>query len=341
MGNSRKNTLAQTIVLNSSRSGNVDLPMGQIINQIRVRVTGTYGGIDGTLASEFPYNIFRLLTVKTTKGSSPYAIPSKDLRIMNYEDKAGKTTFSAAGGVFVANFVLDRGELMALKDADMPHPIDHPALPFGGLSLIVSWAQDADITTGANTITAATAEIEVEQTPMTILELQHLYGDKLERYQMPEVYTKGDVAIVANTKPTSALVLDVGKLKKRTIIVTSDNLLVRSSSIATEVQLVNAKTGYEKNPIDRTFLTIQNEDVEGYNLSAALAGVATIDYAEEIANNPWGFPSWRLGDKDLSIFTLNGNGNLRVIEDGKVVNPTAFENGNILGVVVGQYPPKP
>ena len=177
---------------------------------------------------------------------------------------------------------------------------------------------------------------------MTIAELQHVYGDKLERYQMPEVYTKGDVTITTNTKPSNALTLDIGKLKKRTVIVTSDTSTppLRSSTIVSEVQLHNDKTGYEKTPIDRTFTTIQNEDVEGYNLSTVLAGVAAIDYAEEIANNPWGFPSWRLGDKDLAIYTQQaGNGNLRVIEDGKVVNTTAFENGNILGLVVGSFSP--
>ena len=144
MGNSRKNTLPTSIVLNSARSGNVDLPMGQVINQVRIAVKGTYTGTDGNLSPEFPFNIMRLLTVKTGKGASPYAIPSKDLRILNYEDKSGKTVMSAASGVFTAYFTLDRGELLALNGADMPSVLDHPNLPYGSLNLAITWAQDAD-----------------------------------------------------------------------------------------------------------------------------------------------------------------------------------------------------
>src|SRR5579864_3949882 len=314
---SRKVTLANNMVLNSSRSNSIDLPMDSIINQIRIRVTGTYSGMDGNLTAEFPFNIFRTITVKSGKGAFPYSIASKDIRILNYLDKAGKVTSSATGGNFEMNLILDRGELLALKQNQIPDVIDHPSIPFNSLTLAVIWAQDADIGS-SNAITAATAEVEVEQTPITIPELQAIYGEKLERYQLIEVYTKGDVVINTNTKPSQAIILDVGRLKKRTITVTSDSSSppVRSSTIVTELQLNNQKTGYERTPIDRTFKTIQNEDAEQYNLATILAGVASIDYPQEINNDPYGFPSWRLGDKDFSIYTQNAsNGNIRVIEE--------------------------
>lgn len=338
---SRKVTLANPLVLNSGRSNSVDLPMGAIINQIRIRVLGTYTGLDANLNTEFPYNIFRLIDLKASNGSHPYSIPSKDLRIMNYLDKSGKVTFSASGGNYEANFVLDRGELLALRQGELPSVIDHPSLPYGSLSLALTWAQDADCGTSI-ILATGTAEIEVEQTPVTKEDLQTIYGDKLERYQMPEIYVKGDTAITSNSKPSQAIILDVGKLKKRTINVLSDATasVVRSSAIATQLQLNNQKQGWERTPIDRTFKTIQNEDAEQYNLTTILAGVASIDYSEEIANNPHGFPSWQLGDKDLSIFTTNSaNGNIRVIEESKIVNVSAFESGNIIGAVVGQFKP--
>ena len=339
MAQSRKVTLPNNLVLNSSRSNQIDLPMDSTINQIRIRVTGTYTGVDGNLNAEFPFNIFRNITVKTGKGAFPYSIASKDIRIMNYLDKAGKVTMSASGGSFEANLILDRGELLALKQNELPDVLDHPSLPFNSLSLSVVWAQDVDIGS-SNTLSAATGEVEVEQTPMTVTELQAIYGDKLERYQLIEVYTKGDTAITANSKPSQSIILDVGRLKKRTIAVTSDTSAtpVRSSTIVTELQLNNQKVGYERTPIDRTFKTMQNEDAEQYNLTTILAGVASIDYPQEINNDPYGFPSWRLGDKDFSIYTQNAsNGNIRVIEEQRIVNINAFESGDILGVVVGSF----
>jgi hypothetical protein len=336
---SRKVTLPNNMVLNSSRSNQIDLPMDSIINQVRIRVIGTYTGMDANLAAEFPYNIFRNITVKTGKGAYPYSIASKDLRIMNYLDKAGKVTSSASGGNFEMNLILDRGELLALKQNQMPDNPNHPSLPFNSLSLSAVWAQDADCGTSI-AITAATAEVEVEQTPVSIAELQAIYGASLERYQLPEVYTKGDIVINTNTKPSQSIILDVGRLKKRTIAVTSDSSVVRNSTIVTEVQLNNQKTGYERTPIDRTFKTMQNNDAEEYNLGTILAGVAAIDYPTEISNDPYGLPSWRLGDKDFSIYTQNAsNGNIRVIEEQRIVNITEFERGNILGVVTGTFAP--
>lgn len=339
--NSRKVTLPNLLVMNASRSNQIDLPMNAIINTIRARVTGTYTGSDGNLNAEFPYNIFRNITVKTGSGSTPYSIASVDLRIMNYLDKAGKVTFSAASGSFEANFILDRGELLALLQTSLPPTLNHPSLPFGSLSLSVDWAQDVDCGTSI-AITAAQAEIELEQTPVSVTELQAIYGTQLERYQLVDVYTKGNVPLSTNTKPAQAIVLDVGNLKKRSIVVTSDTstIPVRSSAIVTEVQLQDQKTGYERIPIDRTFKTMQNDDAEEYNLSTILAGVAAIDYPQEITNDPNGFPSWRLGNTDLTIWTQDAAaGNLRVIEEQRVVNVNAFESGNILGVVTGAFAP--
>lgn len=336
---SRKVTLPNNMVLNSSRSNQIDLPMDSIINQVRIRVTGTYTGLDTNLNAEFPFNIFRNITVKTGKGAYPYSIPSKDLRIMNYLDKAGKVTNSAASGAFEANLILDRGELLALKQNQLPEVSNHPSVPFNSLSLSVVWAQDTDCGTSI-AITAATAEVEVEQTPVSIAELVAIYGDTLERYQLPEVYVKGDIVINTNTKPSQAIILDVGRLKKRTIVVTSDSSVVRNSTIVTQLQLNNQKTGYERTPMDRTFKTVQNNDAEEYNLSTILAGVAAIEYTTEINNDPFGFPSWRLGDKDFSIYTQNAsNGNIRVIEEQRILNITEFERGNILGVVTGSFKP--
>lgn len=341
MANSRKVTLAQKIKFDSTRQDSVDLPMTSIINQIRCKATGTYDGADIKLAVEFPFNILRNLQVATSKGLYPYALPSVDVRIMNFQDKSGNVTMTASGGKFEANFILDRGELLALTQDKLPKPLDHPALPFNGLTLEATWAEDADISTdGSNHITAGTVEIELEQTPTEIAQLQVLYGKGLERYQMPEVFVKGDSEITINTKPTQAIVLDTGKLKKRTIIVTSDASLVRDSTIVSELQLKNEKLGEESTPLDRTFTTIQNEDREQFKLPSILAGVATIDYPEEITNDQYGLQSWNLGDKDLSLFTENPkNGNIRVIEEQKVVNVTAFESGNILGKVFGEFKP--
>ncbi|GEM_PF-6795716 len=335
---SKKETLAKQIVLDASRSGSLDFPMDAIINQARLRVVGTYSGADNKLVAEFPQNIFRLIDLKTSKGQHPYSLASVDMRIMNYLDKAGKVTMTAASGSFEANFILDRGELLSLLQNNLPPAttINHPALPFGGLTLALTWAQDIDISTdGSCAITAATCTIVLEKTPITIAALQAIYGQGLERYQMPEVYVKGNAPLVTNTKPSEGIILDVGSLKKRTICVTSDTstVPVRSSAIVTELQLHDGKSGDETTPIDRTFKDGQNEDAEEYNLSTILAGVLSIDYPTEITNDPFGFPSWRLGDKDLAIWTQNAsNGNIRVIEESRIVNIPAFESNNILGV---------
>lgn len=341
--NSKKTQLATTVVMDASRSGSVDLPMDSIINQVRIHVVGTYTGSDGNLNAEFPYNIFRLIDMKTSKGQHPYSLASVDLRILNYEDKAGKVTFSAASGSYEANFILDKGELLSLLQNNLPPAtsINHPALPFGGLTLNFTWAQDVDCGTSI-ALTTGTVTIVLEQTPITIPALQAIYGVDLARYQCPEVYTKGNSALVTNTKPAQAIILDVGSLKKRTIVVTSDTsaVPVRSSAIVTELQLHDGKSGDETTPIDRLFKDVQNEDAEAYNLTTILAGVAAISYPDEITNDPFGFPSWRLGDKDLAIWTLNAaNGNIRVIEVSAIVNVPAFESGNILGVP--QPTPKP
>lgn len=341
--NSKKTTLAKQIVMDSSRSGSIDFPMDSIINQVRLRVVGTYTGLDANLNAEFPYNIFRLIDLKTSKGQHPYSLASVDLRIMNYLDKSARVTFSASGGNYEANFILDRGELLSLLQNNLPPAsiINHPALPFGGLTLALTWAQDVDCGTSI-ALTTGTCTIVLEQTPITIGALQAIYGQGLERYQLPEVYTKGNANLVTNTKPAEAIILDVGALKKRTIVVTSDTstVPVRSSAIVTELQIHDGKSGDETTPIDRPFKDVQNEDAEAYNFGTILAGVATISYPDEITNDPFGFPSWRLGDKDLAVWTQNAaNGNIRVIEESRIINIPAFESRNILGVP--QPTPKP
>src|SRR6185312_6857063 len=276
MAHSRRNLLSDKIVFGASRQGSVTLPLNGLINKARLRITGTYSGIDGTLAAEFPQNILRSIIVKTTTGgNNAYAIPSKDLRIMNYLDKAGKVVQSASGGNFEMNLVLDRGELLAIKDSDLPKDakgnslVNHPVLPMGGLTLAVIFANDSDITTGANTILTATIEIELEETPITVAELQRIYGLGLERYQFPQVFVIGDVAVTLNSAPTKSIVPSTGNLKKRIIVVTSDGATppARTNATVTELLLKNKQTGQEPIPIDRTFATMQNEDKEEYNLA--------------------------------------------------------------------------
>lgn len=320
---SRKNTLPETIVINSSRVGSVDMPLNGIVPTVRVRVTGTYSGVDGNLAAEFPFNIFRNLQVKTGKGYIPYSVASKDLRIANYMDKKGKVKFSATGGAFEANFVLDKGELLCFKADDLPKPIDHPVLPYGSLTLDVVWAQDADIGS-ANTITAATAVVEVEEMPATQADLVAIYGEGLKNYQAIQVTSQGDVDLTTNTAPRKAFKPTTGGLKRRIILVTSTTGDVRSDSICSKVQLRNTQVGEIEFPVDRVFKSIQNEDVEQYELPALLTGVASIDCLREITNDPYGMQSWNYDEKLEFLLQNDSNGKARIIEENKIVNIAAF-----------------
>lgn len=320
---SRKNTLPETIVINSSRVGSVDMPLNGIVPTIRVRVTGTYSGTDGNLAAEFPYNIFRNLQVKTGKGYIPYSVASKDLRIANYMDKKGKTKFSAASGAFEANFVLDKGELLCFKKDDLPAIVEHPSLPYGSMTLDVVWAQDSDCGTSI-AITAATAVIEVEEMPATKEQLQAIYGDKLQNYQAIQVTSQGDVDLTTNTAPRKAFKPTTGGLKRRIILVTSTTGDVRSDSICSKVQLRNTQVGEIEFPVDRVFKTIQNEDVEQYELTTGLTGVASIDCLREITNDPYGMQSWNFDEKLELLLQNDSNGKARIIEENKIVNVAAF-----------------
>lgn len=296
-----------------------------IINQIRNRVTGTYTGTDGNLSAEAPFNIFSNISVKTAKGQTAYSLASKDLRIANYLDKSGRVTTSIGSGAFEVNFILDSGELLAFSQDKLPSEVNHPALPFGGLTLSVNWATDLEFGSTDIAITAGTAEIELEETLATIEELQSVYGEKLELYQFPQLTTQGDVDITANSSPLKALKPTTGGLKKRIIVIASNSSGVRSNTVVTKVQLKNSAVGEQETPIDRTFLTIQNDDKEQYDLSTALTGVASIDIGAEITNDEIGMRSY-LFDEKLELHTQNGaNGKLRIIEENKIVNVSAFE----------------
>lgn len=329
--NSRKVTLADTIVINSSRTGSVDIPLNGINHAMRVRVTGTYSGADNDLAAEFPFNIFRNLTVETSKGYIPYSLSSKDIRIMNYLDKKGKVRTSAASGAFEMNLVLDRGELLALKAADMP-TTNHPSLPFGAMTLKVVWAQDADCGTNI-ALTAATATIEIEETPATKEELQAIYGQNLERWQAIQVAVQGDSDVAITTAPRKVFKPTTGGLKRRIVLVTSNASDVRNDAIVQKFQLKNTQVGQVELPIDRIFKTAQAEDLEQYELATGLTGVVSIDILREITNDRYGMRSYNFDEK-LELHTQNdATGKVRIIEENKIVNVTAFEAAAAAGLV--------
>ena len=330
---SRKRTLAQSLTFSSTRESSQDLPMVGIINQMRVRVTGTYSGTSGNLSTEAPFNIFSNIAVKTSKGQTAYSLASKDLRIVNYLDKSGRVTTSIGSGAFEMNFILDRGELLAFSEDKLPSEVNHPALPFGGLTMSVNWATDAQFGSTNIVITAGTAQIELEETLATPEELQSIYGEKLELYQFPQLITQGNVDITSNSSPQKALKPTTGGLKKRIIIVVSNTADVRHNAVVTNVQLKNSAVGEQETPIDRNFLTMQNDDKEQYNLSTALTGVASLDILTEITNDDVGLRSY-LFDEKLELHTENKyNGKLRIIEENKIINVSAFEQALLEGII--------
>jgi hypothetical protein len=330
---SRKITLASGLTFSSTRSSSLDLPMNGIINKIRARVTGTYTGTDGNLSAEAPYNIFSNIAVKTSKGQTAYSLASKDLRIANYLDKKGQVVSSIGSGAYEMNFILDRGELLAYSQDKLPSNVDHPALPFGGLTLAVTWATDLQFGATDIVITAGSASIELEETLATISELQAIYGERLERYQFPQLITQGDVGITSNSAPLKVLKPVTGGLKKRIIIVASNSSSVRNNTVVTKIQLKNSALGEQETPIDRTFLSMQNEDKEQYDLGTALVGVASIDILSEITNDNIGMRSYRFDEK-LELHTQNSaTGFVRIIEENKIVNVSAFEQAIASGLV--------
>lgn len=330
---SRRVTLPQPLTFSATRVSSTDIPMNGIINKIRLRATGTYTGTDGNLSVEAPYNIFSNVTLKVTKGQVAYSIASKDLRIANYLDKKGQVVSSIGSGAYEMNFSLDRGELLAFTKDALPPVLDHPALPFGGLTLSVNWAQDAEFGDTDIVLVSGSVSIEVEETLATIPELQAIYGLKLERYQFPQLITQGDVDLTSNTAPLKILKPTTGGLKKRIIVVVSNSSSVRSNTVVTKVQLKNKATGEQETPIDRTFLAMQNEDKEQYDLATALTGVASIDILSEITNNNVGLRSY-LFDEKLELHTQNSaTGFLRTIEENKIVNIAEIEKAIIAGIV--------
>lgn len=330
---SRKRTLAQSLTFSATRESSQELPLVAIINQMRLRITGTYTGTDGNLSAEAPFNIFSNIAVKTAKGQVAYSLASKDLRIANYLDKSGRVVTSIGSGAYEANFILDRGELLAFSEDNLPKPVDHPALPFGGLTLSVNWATDAQFGSTDIVITAGTAEVELEETLASKEELQAIYGEKLERYRFPQLITQGNVDITSNSSPQKVLKPTTGGIKKRIIVVASNTSDVRNNSIVTQVQLKNSSIGQQETPIDRTFLTMQNDDKEQYDLSSVLTGVASIDVLTEITNDRIGMRSY-LFDEKLELHTKNGaNGKLRIIEENQIVNVSAFEQAISEGLI--------
>lgn len=329
---SRKNTLAEQMSFSATRASSLDLPMNGIINKIRARVTGTYAGTDGNLSAEAPYNIFSNIAVITSKGTTAYSLASKDLRIANYLDKKGQVVSSIGSGVYEMNFILDRGELLAYSQDKLPKT-NHPALPFGGLTLSVNWATDLQFGATDIVITAGTVSIELEETLATLSELQAIYGEELERYQFPQLVTQGDVGISSNSSPLKVLKPVTGGLKKRIIVVASNSSSVRNNTVVTKVQLKNSSLGQQETPIDRTFLSMQNEDKEQYDLATALVGVASIDILSEITNDNVGMRSY-LFDEKLELHTQNSaTGFVRIIEENKIVNVSAFEQALASGLV--------
>ena len=328
---SRKRTLPQSLTFSATRESSIDLPMVSIINQARVRVTGTYTGTDANLSAEAPFNIFSNVTIKTSKGQVAYSLASKDLRIVNYLDKSGRVTTSIGSGAYEVSFIFDKGELLAFSEDKLPSEVNHPALPFGGLTMSCNWATDLQFGATDIVITAGTAKIEIEETLATSEELQSIYGEKLELYQFPQLTTQGNVDIVSNSAPQKILKPTTGGLKKRIIVVASNISDVRNNTVVTKVQLKNSAIGEQETPIDREFLQMQNEDKEQYDLSAVLTGVVSIDILSEITNDNVGLRSY-LFDEKLELHTENGaNGKLRIIEENKLVNVSAFEQALLEG----------
>jgi len=330
---SRKNTLAEEIILNSSRKGSVSIPLNGIINQIRLKIKGTYTGTDANLDAEAPYNILRSLVLSTSKGHTAYALASKDMRIVNYLDKKGRVKTSMNAGNYQMNIILDRGELLGFTKDSLPSKLDNEVLPYGGLTLEVTWATDLDLGTTDIVLVTGTIEIELEETPATQEELQALYGDELERYQFPQLTVQGDVDLTVNTAVKKALLPATGGLKKRIIMVTSTGADVRSDVVVSDIQLKNKQVGEEQLPVDRNFESMNNEDKEQYDLSTALTGVASIDIPREITNDRFGWRSWNFDEK-LQLHTLNLlAGKLRIIEESKIVNIPKFEEAILLGLI--------
>lgn len=330
---SRKRTLPKSLTFSATRESSMDLPMVSIINQARARVTGTYTGTDGNLSAEAPFNIWSNVTIGTSKGQVAYSIASKDLRIVNYLDKSGRVTTSIGSGAYEVNFIFDKGELLAFSEDKLPDKVNHPALPFGGLTMSVRWATDAQFGDTDIVLVSGTAKIEIEETLATSEELQSIYGQELELYQFPQLVTQGNVDITSNSAPQKALKPTTGGLKKRIIVVASNTSDVRNDAVVTKVQLKNSAIGEQETPIDREFLQMQNEDKEQYDLSSVLTGVVSIDVLSEITNDNIGLRSY-LYDEKLELHTENAsNGLLRIIEENKIVNVSAFEQALLEGTI--------
>ena len=330
---SRRRTLAQALTFSGTRESSQDIPLVAIINQIRLRVTGTYAGTDANLNAEAPFNIFSNIALKTSKGQTAYSLASKDLRIANYLDKKGRVTTSIGNGAYEVNLILDKGELLAFAEDNLPKPTSHPALPFGGLTISTAWATDGQFGNTDIAITSGVAEIEIEETLASKEELQTIYGEALELYQFPQLITQGNVDITANSSPQKALKPTTGGIKKRIIVVTSNPSDTRSNSIVSQIQLKNSSIGQQETPIDRKFLTMQNEDREQYDLSSVLTGVVSIDIPSEITNDNIGMRSY-LFDEKLELHTENHiSGKLRIIEENKIVNVSAFEQALQEGII--------
>lgn len=315
---SKYRTLNQTLSLINTR---IDLPRDAVIDQlilkIAVTVANTSESTDHTTTNEALLRAIQEIRVVSDGSTVHYALSGADIALLNkYNSKDGfapalGTEFKAvkATSTSITYYLrLDEGDILAAsKDSLEMKIVVNPALAEGV------------------TISALTCTVTLVENVLSPEEFVASYGPNLEYAAEPKVYALS-VPVTASTELTNVLDLPTGSLARAGIL----QFLDASTGLAggkdpSAIGLLNTSPD-RREVLHVDWATLQAINTSEYDLSAALPGVAMLNYAKDVTNDGYGLRGWRFTKGDWQIAAKGSNAaNLRYICLEHVVNSGVFD----------------
>lgn len=278
-------THSETLSLSVGNQSSTKMPVGLTYGEIRLHVKGTYTIGTGVLSGDAPEAIFQNITLEKDNSTALYSVSGKDLYKMNYYDQLGQIKSTASGGSYEQIFKLNKALILADSDI-LPAGHEHPGLPINQLTLKVTWCTLAQFfsTVGNATLDSGTLTVTYDQVIMSREEVVKIFGDRLDRYALPKVYSKQTGSIATNTELLDALNIGGGNLIRRALLVTlNSSTSAEADDRLDKYAIVRTLPPSEaRTEIVRPWNESQADDQTYYAVSP-LTGVTILDYKVEIA----------------------------------------------------------
>jgi hypothetical protein len=290
----------------------VNLPTRNIYDGILLTVKATYTNsnttTDAELTDEQLARAIQDIRVVSDNTHVHYALNLEDVLTMNYNDTAGKVPSLDSTNTIPADDSITKEFLVRLDGGNI--------LAGAKQSLFITYTPNTQVSTDVSLtnldITITTDELVIED----VAEIQAMYGDNLQYLAEPKI-TALEQNVSANTSFTGLIEIPTGNAILRNIYIAKDSTGARSNSLINEYGIVDRNSSVF---FKQHFNTGQHDDIQQYNLPAALKGVTILDIAEEMAGNNMIFSSevgmkgWNFVKGDFfDAFKLNESGKIRVI----------------------------